>query len=513
MKKINTFKIVVCLLVLIQSRNNNINAQNCKLDTFYRYNLEGNTYTQKPNFRTIYKYNSNKDALSDIFQIWIPQLNTYRNHSKIENEFSTQFLDKIVKQTSYTFDTINNVWINFNKQEYNYDASGNQVLNQFSEWNKTTQNWIKKRESMMVYNSNKQLISAIYQEFVGHINSLRNNYKNEYTFDANGNELSTTLYYWDTVSNSFIYSYRTTKTYNSNNKKLTEYYENWDKVANIWKPASKFTNTYNSEGLEEFYYYETWNETLGIWEFSTRSQKIYSSNQLLTTEFSDLWNKVSGTWEQNYKYNFSYNSNYDLENRTVNKWDKTFFVWVNYSKITHAYTPSGKISQTKEEDWIIPENNWRTISIENRVYNTGDSIILSEYQAWSNDFNALIKSAYTTHQYQQTNPFYVVENYRSYDNILEYYTRADRNEYHCASATTQINPVLKSNLLVFPNPVANGEIEFNITESTICQIFSTDGKLVKTSKIFPNQKLNVSDLKSGVYIIFLNQETKQLIIN
>ncbi len=499
-------------MFIVFSISYNSYAQNCNVDTFYSYKLEGNTYTKMPYYRVLYKYNSNKKVISDQLQLWVSNIKAYRNSSKIETEYSTQFPDLKTKESTLVFDTTNNNWINSTKFENAFDANGNNTLYNYFEWNNTTQSWTKKRENSSVFNVNNKLISYIEQTYVPHLNTVRNYSKDERTYDGSGNEINRTIYIWDTVSNSFLNFRKYTNTYNGNNKKLTELYQLWESTTSSWLNLYRMTITYTIDGLKEYYYNENWNAMASNWYYTSRSQYVYSANQLLITEYSDIWDYTNSVWVQNYKYDYTYNSNYDIDVRTVSKWNTTFLRWDNQYRNLYQYNPNGKTTQQKEDHWISATNSWRTVQLNNMTYDMNDKIIKLESLGWSDVFNALIKNYLSTYQYNTSNPIYVEENYGSYDNILEYYTRSFRNEHLCALANSSINKINKNNLTIYPNPVTNGEISFDIKEPSLYQIFAMDGKMVKFGIAIPNQIINIKELTSGLYSVLINNKSNSLII-
>ena len=76
------------------------------------------------------------------------------------------------------------------------------------------------------------------------------------------------------------------------------------------------------------------------------------------------------------------------------------------------------------------------------------------------------------------------------------------------NVAASIKDNITDNILLYPNPVSNILHTKNIANGAQVLIFTTNGKLVKLSHITDNQ-LNISELKSGVYLIKIidNQKT------
>lgn len=74
-------------------------------------------------------------------------------------------------------------------------------------------------------------------------------------------------------------------------------------------------------------------------------------------------------------------------------------------------------------------------------------------------------------------------------------------------------------LLMYPNPAANGKVYFQVSQnetnriSEVVEIYSISGRLIKQFKVNRETTvLNVDDLKTGVYIVRFGEDSKKLVI-
>lgn len=86
-----------------------------------------------------------------------------------------------------------------------------------------------------------------------------------------------------------------------------------------------------------------------------------------------------------------------------------------------------------------------------------------------------------------------------------------------ANLATVESSVSKSDLVIYPNPVKNGELNvkgIDVAKITTAQIFDTTGKLVQTiSQPFKNNnKINLKNLPKGIYILKTNMQSVKFII-
>lgn len=64
---------------------------------------------------------------------------------------------------------------------------------------------------------------------------------------------------------------------------------------------------------------------------------------------------------------------------------------------------------------------------------------------------------------------------------------------------------------IFPNPVKNGIIQIKNHKEQNYSLYSTDGKLIRSS-IIKNNVIDVSDVNSGIYILIIGDKTYKIVI-
>jgi hypothetical protein len=68
-------------------------------------------------------------------------------------------------------------------------------------------------------------------------------------------------------------------------------------------------------------------------------------------------------------------------------------------------------------------------------------------------------------------------------------------------SSTPVHEISKNEIKVFPNPVINDLNLLNASDQSAYKIYNLQGKLVKEGLFFKNTKINVHNLKSGLYIL------------
>lgn len=110
-----------------------------------------------------------------------------------------------------------------------------------------------------------------------------------------------------------------------------------------------------------------------------------------------------------------------------------------------------------------------------------------------------------------------------FTNKLEQYDwDSDNNTYDPLSATWEFNSVtsnptginefaLKAST-IYPNPANNNFTIDGIEKSTLVSITNLKGQLVQQEIVRPNQQVDISNLKSGFYIVNFDGKTQKLVV-
>jgi len=172
-------------------------------------------------------------------------LNIWIGTNKTENGFTNGYL---TLTASYIWNTVNNTWKGYSKNEYAYDANGFQILNATYTW---SNQWVGSSKSTNV-------------------------------FDNLGNQLLYISYTWDTLTNDWIGSQKYVYAYNSDNLQTEAAYYFWDINTNSWIGSSKQVYNYNSSGdiiTDITYGWDTENVNWGISSIGT----YYYASRVITS--------------------------------------------------------------------------------------------------------------------------------------------------------------------------------------------------------------------------------------
>ena len=115
------------------------------------------------------------------------------------------------KLTSSLTESYNgSTWQNSSKTEYSYDASGNVTEEIYLSWDSTSSQWIPLDKSSYTYNADNKATVVLY-EYLG---SDSEQYRTNYTYDANGNLILILDQEWN--GSAWVNSYKFDLTYTNN---------------------------------------------------------------------------------------------------------------------------------------------------------------------------------------------------------------------------------------------------------------------------------------------------------
>lgn len=492
-----------------------ITGQNCtKPDTIYNYLLQGSSYVKTPFYREILNYNSNKNITLNIEQLYKSHLRKFINDEKVEYTYHSNFPNLYITFMRSDYDTMNNQWVNSFKQNRDFNSNGKIILDQNYTFNKVSQSWIPSFENHFTYDNNGNNTSYIYKPFVSHISSLRNERKIERAFDGNKNEITFTELYWDTISSNWVNRNKTERSFSATNKEVQSIEYRWNKTNSMWENVVLNVKIFNANDLLEWNTQYFWNPTINNWVNYSRYQFIYNSDNTLKTSTSELWDNINNQWDYTFKYEYTYNSIYEKETEIYSEWDKIFIRFNPISKTTNTYHPVNyKINNTLYQIWNKINSSWDNSYKSEYTYNSDDSLIAFEFKTFNRTTNNFEKSDLTTYNYTNSNPIYISEIYRNFDLNLGYYTDAYRTENWCKLANTTVDKINFTKLKIYPNPIIDDKIYHEEKPNSKYTIFTIDGKIIQAGFTNYTNFIILENLKSGVYIIKINNSTTTFIKN
>ena len=229
-----------------------------------------------------------------------------------------QQLDSEVNQQ---YDTISMQWVNYYKNEFTYNSSGQNTSTLFSSWNSTINQYKPSEKQEFSFDVNGHMTEEVISSWDTTSSQFVNLLKWDYSYDGNGNMTTGYSYLWDNTSNSWMEMGKDEYTYNSNNKVTLEISYYWNMMTSQWMNNNKTENTYNGSGNITLSTYYTWDFIGNQWVNSSKTEYTYDGNAFLTEEVSYQWNTTSNQWVNDLKDDYTYDSNMNMILDTESKWD------------------------------------------------------------------------------------------------------------------------------------------------------------------------------------------------
>ncbi len=392
----------------------------------------------------------------------------------------------------------------------------------------------------------------------GYYNRYINDEKEEYVYDANGN--NTEYQYWYGNGDEWVKNSLTKNKFNADGMETQSIVFSYNPDSKTWDTISIERIEYTSGGMIEVEYdsikhpYNT-----PPWEIK-RTTHFYDENQNDTTIINSTWFESIRDWGAN----LTIRNKYDSENRLIetgstdgtNYGNKIFYRYNadGYMDTVIVYRPvrsGGNITwqlntrmeySYTAEGWIAQLSMWTRSTTEDKMENT--RVTINSYNSngdktevinkLHSKYSGLINSDKTVIEYDtEFNP--VKEEYFTwYDNIKDWHLQTTRTKvykegllrmaaykdanynfpttrdfyyYNGESPTVSPDQELEE-AVVFPNPVLSNLIVQNPKlKYKQVMVVSVSGKLVKQQVLNSTRaSLNLTDVKTGSYIVVLQGE-------
>jgi len=425
--------------------------------------------------------------------------------------FKRQKTEKINNQINYKRNNIDNKLLNFRQK------------NKRSNFQKSKINSSNLISSPLVIKN--RLDYTLYQSWDETLSQYLDDYKDEFTYDSNGNNTQGNEYYWDGSqwvnygkyeytydsngnltqeidyyldASQWVNGWKYEYTYDTNGKLTQEIDYSWD--GSQWVNEWKAEYTYNTNGnlTQEIEYY--WDASQ--WVIYLKYEYTYDTNGKLTQEIDYYWD--GSQWVINGgKYEYTYDTNGNLTQEIDYSWDVS--QWVNYGKYEYTYDTNGNLTQEIDYSWDGSQwvnYGWKYEYTYNNSYSFSDLIL----PYWYSD---IVVEKYFNHML--TNMIAYMWDETLNDWILD----EKMTFFYSEQDVLSISDIIEEQLKIYPNPVSNIlSIDSEIIPINKVEIYSVLGKKVKEVNSDFNS-IRTNNLSNGVYIFKIYSEngiaTKKLI--
>ncbi len=313
----------------------------------------------------------------------------------------------------------------------------------------------------------------------------------QYTYDTNDNLTQTIYLSWNDATKSFMNVFRNDLSYTNNNL-TSEISYNWVSVE--WKQKDKTDFVYDGDNMVSFHSSE-WNGTQ--WTADDRGVVNYEANKISEVIIEEFENNIWVLSDKNIYHRDAATGH--ISEFIFQTWENS--AWKNDEKINYKIEANNRMTEifSTSPDGI----NW--VQTDKTDYDYDLSTLLSKYRS----------------------PFYVnvhlneigIDDMPHYNRLLTSTTSENSNDdmpsaasweietrsiYYYSDDTMGFNDLSASNFVnVYPNPVKNTlNIKLKDQIQADARLFDINGRLVLEQKIQAlNTSLNIEALNAGIYIL------------
>lgn len=208
-------------------------------------------------------------------------------------------------------------------------------------------------------------------------------------------------------------------------------------------------------------------------------------------------------WVKNYKHEYTYDS---YGNKTLDVyylWDSTTSTFVNREKYEYTYDSHGNQILRVDYLWDSTTNTWNS-GFRDKYECTYDSYgnrTLDIYFNWNSTTNNWENSKKWENTYDSYGNKTFLVNYNWDSATNNWIISGTKHYYYSKTKSSAVQSVSDKKWSLYPNPTTD-YIKMNGFEGiALIVIRNINGKAILTKQINGNEKINVSSLSKGIYIV------------
>jgi hypothetical protein len=311
--------------------------------------------------------------------------------------FQRKMMVQSVNEVTYRLDSLVIVYPNSYKSQGYYDNNGNQTLYIYSNWNDDSQSFVPSQKEEYTYDNDGNQILKIVYYWNDDSQSLVPSFKQEHTYDENGNFTLFIQYNWNTETQSFDFNYgvgvieyyddgktkieydyqfKIEYTYDNDGNQILKIVYVWNTESQSFVPSQKEEYTYDNDGNQILKIVYIWNTESQSFVPSQKEEYTNDNdgNQILKIEY--IWNTESQSFVLSQKEEYTYDND-------GNQILKIVYIWNTESQ---SFVPSQKEEYTNDNDGnqiLKIEYIWNTES-QSFVLSQKEEYTYNEFQTYPN---------------------------------------------------------------------------------------------------------------------------------
>ena len=293
----------------------------------------------------------------------------------------------------YFLDELTNVWTDFPRQEYEYDAQRRLIRDVFYEFSinvreKTVTYW-RKQELLFTYLEGKTKEKISYKRDIS-LGELIPDQKVIQAFDENDNLLKEEIFYWKAGDETWFLTKEFEYAYDVNGHQILTSEKSWDYYAGLELGIKKMEFEFDDYGniLSEINY--IWSRDSVTWKFDSKINYNYQENGELNSKIGYMWDLSESHWTQTYREYYEYDSTGNTIKEIKSIWNDAQGDWVNQQLEEYKFDENGNRTFYSYSNWTQEKNEWYPISKEENSFDNQSNQTLRSYYNWDVDENIWI---------------------------------------------------------------------------------------------------------------------------
>ncbi len=329
-----------------------------------------------------------------------------------KQEFAYNYNTLLTSNDMYIYDKTQNVWQDDERTTISYNEAGDVTMYYYKWWNDELQRWIEENMYTVEYNEHGDVLKhELYREEFDQ-DSLkfikRGEYKEEYVYDNNFNEIANIYYIWNDETGDWVFDSKNEYLYEDDYELMFAAYQ-WDIEANKWVGHWKFEHQKvpGFDLLGSIYY--NWDPETDSWYINSKTEyEVSTDNGVTVTETNWGLNYETGSLVYDTKSVFSnqYTPSHDLYNSfrniTYYLWNVVNSDWDLDSKTINSFDSFGNITLRCDSLWrnLNDVLGWiPDLTIESNVDVNG---LITDYIVTNWEFNGMQNDMYIKQKYTNT---------------------------------------------------------------------------------------------------------------
>lgn len=385
--------------------------------------------------------------------------------------------------------------------------------------------WLKSTQA-----TKQRVDSTVFQGWDESTSSWVIFFKEEFTYDANGN-MTQSVPYWDEGTGQLVADWKDDYTYNTNGNKTQCLSSKWDETTSKWVQSDKEEYTYDASGNMTQSVEYGWDETNSKWLVMQKLEYIYDANGNMTQSVKSIRVWDTEQWLFKYKHDYTYNANGKMTQSSGYRWDEPTSKWVPIDKIEYTYDASENITQSLYYCWDESSSKFVDCWKEEYTHDDKGNIIENLQYEWDENTPQLIgKSEYTydtsyvradlilpyfNDEFSVIEALDIIELFNHklvsflgsmWDEAGNQWIPGYKSDYYYSEQNvSSVNETELEISRIYPNPCSE-YISFSFSgnfDQITFELFDLQGRKVITKEVRNNETLSLESLDNGIYVFKL----------